>query len=212
LEAIHVPASNPQFQSIDGILFSKNGSRLIRYPSSKLGIAYSIPTGVEIIGSDAFSSARFLQTFVIPSSVHTIETHAFFDCRELLSLVIPDTVLTIELYAFRDCFQLSSVILGTGLSEIESYVFNNCYSLRSIIIPHTITRIGYGAFYDCNQLETVYLMRPSSLGITAGSLYMFQNTRTTLVIYVVDKDSETAYRGGTYWSSFASIIQYVPSA
>lgn len=212
LVAIHVPDSNPQFQSIEGVLFSKDGRKLVRYPSSKSGITYAIPSSVEIVGADAFSSAQFLQSFSLPSSVHTIETHAFFDCQELLSVVIPDTVLTIELYAFRDCIQLASVLIGMGLSVIESYVFNNCYSLQSIVIPHTITRIGYGAFYDCNQLETVYLMRPSSLGITAGSLFMFQYTRTTLVIYVVDEDSETAYKSDSYWLTYASKIQYVPSA
>jgi hypothetical protein len=41
LISITVDASNPNYSSVAGVLFDKNGSTLIKYPGAKVGTSYS---------------------------------------------------------------------------------------------------------------------------------------------------------------------------
>jgi len=54
LMAINIPVDNPNYVSVDGILFNKNMTVLIQYPEGKSEEDYSIPDSVTTIGSSAF--------------------------------------------------------------------------------------------------------------------------------------------------------------
>lgn len=71
LEAINVSSENATYSSVDGVLFSKNGTELIYYPATKV-TAYTIPDGVKTIKENAFLFSN-VDTFVIPKSVTVIE-------------------------------------------------------------------------------------------------------------------------------------------
>jgi uncharacterized repeat protein (TIGR02543 family) len=204
LEAITVDLENHYFESIDGILFSKDLLTLIRYPQAKSGTSYVIPNYVETIAEDAFSSANNLTSIDIGTGVKTIKSHAFFRTSNITSIHIPDQVTTIELYAFRQSYALSSVILGSGLTQISSYMFEGCISLETIIIPNNIMMIGYGAFYDCNNLKEVFIRNTSIINPVTGGLFMFTNTHNTLKIYFADATSLNYYKTAPVWLSYAS--------
>src|SRR5208283_2585232 len=53
LPAITVAAGNPAFTSVDGVLFNKNETTLLVYPTALAG-SYAIPSGVMTIGTNAF--------------------------------------------------------------------------------------------------------------------------------------------------------------
>lgn len=73
---------NPYFKTIDGNIFSKDGTVLIRYAIGKKDTSYVIPNGVTTIGFAAFESATSLKNITIPESVTLIEDSAFYlvDC------------------------------------------------------------------------------------------------------------------------------------
>ncbi len=54
-----VEEGSQYFKAIDGVLFTKDGKRLIQYPTSKLGNTYVIPEGVEYLDQMAFSRAGY---------------------------------------------------------------------------------------------------------------------------------------------------------
>jgi len=54
--AFVVSEENSNYKSIDGILFSKDGATLIRYPEKKVGASYYIPDFVKYIEEEAFRS------------------------------------------------------------------------------------------------------------------------------------------------------------
>ena len=81
LEAIEVDEENPSFKTIDGVLISKDGTRLYCYPIGKQQEAYSIPEDVEWIGANAFEGSHNLTTLTIPSGVTYIGECAFADCN-----------------------------------------------------------------------------------------------------------------------------------
>ena len=67
-----VDAKNPNFQAIDGVLFTKtNPITLKEYPRAKTGTSYVIPNGTEKIQDYAFFDAA-ITNITIPASVITI--------------------------------------------------------------------------------------------------------------------------------------------
>ena len=105
LETINVANNNPQYCSINGVLFSKKKDILKAFPMGRKG-SYTIPNGVKIIGCGAFSGSEGLTTIICPNSITTIETVAFSDCK-ISSLTLPYSLETIELNAFCGCTNLN---------------------------------------------------------------------------------------------------------
>jgi hypothetical protein len=103
LASISVDSANPNYQSIDGALYSKDGKTLIAYPAGKSGSAYVIPSSVTAIGDYAFAGCAGLTSVTIPDSVKTIGDHTFEDCAALTSVTIPSSVTSIGYDAFYGC-------------------------------------------------------------------------------------------------------------
>jgi len=109
LEAINVDENNPNFASIDGVLFDKTKATIMIYPIQKKG-AFVIPNSVNSIGMGTFSGCKGLTSISIPNSVTSIGSQAFYSCSELTSVSIPASVTTIGQSAFRYCNKLEQII------------------------------------------------------------------------------------------------------
>lgn len=73
-KAVDVDENNQYYKDIDGVLFSKDGTRLVCYPSNKPGREYEIPEGVTKIDELAFYSYTgvekdYLKVITIPDSL-----------------------------------------------------------------------------------------------------------------------------------------------
>ena len=75
ISSVTVDNSNPNYSSLDGIMYDKNKTKLILYPPKKTGASFEIPNTVTTIGSYAFQGGGggYLNTLKIPSSVNYIE-------------------------------------------------------------------------------------------------------------------------------------------
>ena len=103
LQSIHTIGENLYYTSIDGILFSKDKSIIIRVPEGKDISEYKVPNNVKMIGDWAFCDSSSLQSIKMPNSVTTIGNSAFYECESLQSIDIPNSVTTIEDNAFYGC-------------------------------------------------------------------------------------------------------------
>ncbi|WP_235324230.1 leucine-rich repeat protein [Anaeromassilibacillus senegalensis] len=102
LTNISVDAGNPNYKSIDGVLFDKNGSTLIQYPAGKDEAVYHIPSGVTSIGDWAFYFCESLTSITIPSSVTSIGSGVFCGCYVLTRLTFSGNAPSIDYDAFLD--------------------------------------------------------------------------------------------------------------
>ena len=155
LTSINVSDNNKNYSSIDGVLFNKDKTEIIKYPAKKKETSYDIPNDVTYIGDYAFEDCSSLTNITIPNSVTRIRYNAFENCRNLTSITIPDTVTEIGSYAFYKCSSLTNITIPNSVTSIENQTFFSCENLTSITIPNSITSIGDRAFYECSSLTSI---------------------------------------------------------
>ena len=86
LQEIQVAKDNPNFSSLNGVLYSKKQDTLVIYPAAKTDAAYTIPGGVTSVAMYAFSENPYLETLAIPNSLIKVGDSAFFNCKNLRSV------------------------------------------------------------------------------------------------------------------------------
>ena len=77
LAVIEVSEDNQNFASIDGVLFTKDCSKLLIYPQGKKGKQYIVPNGVATIAEYSFNEVSELDSIEFPGSLMEIESSAF---------------------------------------------------------------------------------------------------------------------------------------
>ena len=126
LTSINVSENNKDYSSIDGILFNKDKTLLIRYPQSSEITEYIVPNSVICIEDDAFSDCSSLTSVTILDSVTVIRYGAFFGCSSLESITIPDGVSTIDNSTFCNCTNLESITIENPKCEIFDALLTIC--------------------------------------------------------------------------------------
>ena len=102
LECFSVAPNNDVFAVKNGVLFNKDFSKIICYPSAIDQNTYTVPEGVKEIGAGTFTFCDCLTEIVIPDGVTGIGQGAFRHCKNLKSIRIPDSVTEIKKNAFWD--------------------------------------------------------------------------------------------------------------
>lgn len=156
LESVTVDPQNPVYIAEDGVLFSKDKSKLIYFPQGRTG-KYDIPQNTTTIGLNAFQQSS-LNAVNVPNSVKEIQWGAFMSCKNLSSIIIPEKITEISVSAFSGCSSLEEVTLPAELKIIADLAFFNCSSLKSITIPDKVTNIYSSAFYNCKSLASVKIL------------------------------------------------------
>lgn len=152
--AITVDANNESFFSENGVLYTADKTRLIRYPSAMTETEYHIPDTVTVIDSAAFYNNRNLQSVEIPNTVTEIGDSAFAFCRGLVSIEIPDSVEKVGDSAFESCSSLTSATLGKEIRVIPVWMFKLATKLKTVSFGAGVQEINEAAFRDC-PIETV---------------------------------------------------------
>ena len=154
LENIYVVAENSYLKSVDGVLYSKDGNTLLRYPIGRNVSHFSIPEGVLAIGNRAFYQSS-IKTFSLPNTLERIESYAFSNCRNITSIEIPESVTVMDDGAFDSCNGLYEVKMSPNVKELKSHVFGFCVNLRTFMIGSYIEKISEYAFSNCKSLQSI---------------------------------------------------------
>ncbi|MDB4406718.1 leucine-rich repeat domain-containing protein, partial [Akkermansiaceae bacterium] len=202
LTAIVVGAGNVTYMAVNGVLFNKEKTVLLTYPSAKTGDNYAIPNLVSSIGEGAFEKCTSLTSITIPDSITSIGEFAFWGCASLPSITIPDSVTSIGDDAFGDCASLTSITIPDSVTSIGYGTFWNCTSLTSITIPNGVTSIGEFAFWGCSSLASITI--PD--GITSVGAGAFSYCTSLTSITIPDSVTSIGYEAFYRCPSLTSII------
>lgn len=119
---IDVDADNEVYKSVNGLLYSKDGS-----------IFHFCP--------------RALREAEVQEGVTTIDDYAFFMCFKLEKVKLPSTLKTVKSNAFHYDEEITEMVLPEGLERIEQGAF---WHMEKWLpkIPSTVTYIGSHAFAE----------------------------------------------------------------
>lgn len=198
LQSITVDEDNPVFSSVDGVLFNKDKTEIIKYPPQKVLDEYVIPSTVTTIGSMCFAGNQ-LQSVVIPDSVKEIGWFFLWECHAITKINIPSSVESIG----------GNFILGSTVSEITVDSANTNYcaidkvlfsadkktlivfppknEIEKYIIPDGTEIITSDAFYGSGIKEIVI---PESVIQMSGAL---SNCRNLISAEVPNKVTDISY-------------------
>jgi hypothetical protein len=158
IERYSVDAANPSYSSSeDGVLFSKDGTSLIAYPSAKPSRTYVIPNTVTNIGASAFTSANTLRIVYIPANVQTFDNRSFQYAYGLYHIVIEDGAGDLTEGTFYSISNLKTALFLDRDIVLGSDIFG-IYSATNE--KSTVTIYGYNGstvqtYADANDHEFV---------------------------------------------------------
>ena len=194
LNSISVDENNQSYKSIDGNLYTKDGTTLIKYAIGKTTTLFAIPNNVTNIGDWAFSHCSSLTSITISNSITSIGNSAFSHCSSLTSIIIPDGVMSIGKGAFQNCSRLTSITVGNSVTSIGMSAFQGCSSLTSITIPNNVTSIDYGVFSGCSSLTSVTIGN-SVTSIGDESFYECTSLTSVIIPNSVTSIGDSAFLG-----------------
>lgn len=112
-ERIEVDEGNAVYASLDGALYSKDLSRVIRVPALACG-TYSVPESVVEIGACAFEACN-VSRVRIPASVQSIGEYAFLCCEKLQEVTFAENSALVEIGC---CAFDYAVVLPNGVRRL----------------------------------------------------------------------------------------------
>ena len=162
---------------VDGVIFSADGSTLIKFPTDKFYKEYIIPEGTKIIGKKAFAEA-WVEKVTLPTTLTHINDSAFYNGPSDFIITGKFPIIGNHIFglATQRCFEVSEgnpfcqvsengfvyskdgkivhiapgVIVGylEDIEIIDRYAFQDCYFRSGIYIPGSVHLIREHAFDD----------------------------------------------------------------
>ncbi|MDY0276709.1 MAG: leucine-rich repeat protein [Acholeplasma sp.] len=212
LLTIEVNPLNEAYTSINGVLYDKIISTLIKYPRLKHDETFIVPSTVETILGFSFYSSRYLVDVYIPSITHTIGNYAFSSSNRLQHVFFnEDSMLeNINYAAFESVKSLTNFQIPENVKQIGMYAFSGTDSITSLHIPSSISSINPYAFIKMSNLESISVS-PDNLNYQSIDGALYNKDMSTLILFPaknhissinisddVENISEYAFFGTTY--------------
>ena len=193
LATIEASGQNVNYTTLDGVLFNKEKTELIRCPAAKTGAHYTIPNSVNSIGDSALEGCENLKSITIPDSVTGIAINAFNFCSNLAAIEVNgqnmnytaiDGVLLnkekTELIEYPKAKKGTNYMVPDSVTSIGKSALAGCKNLTRITIPESVHSIGEGAFNFSGNLTSITL--PEGLTTIPDIAFAFCSNLTSITI------------------------------
>ena len=151
VEEVNISPDNPYFSSYNGVLYSKDFSSLVTFPTG-LENAPAFAAGLKKIKYNAFRSCA-ITNITLPEGLEEIESSAFYDCKYLTTVYLPGSLNKFGAGIFSIAAVNELHYAGT-MAQFEAIEkptyglwYSSCWNLHAVIctdgdIPITPTN-GY---------------------------------------------------------------------
>lgn len=166
MRAITAAEDNPYLISVDGILFTRDMTVLLRYPPARSGASYSVPESVTEIGPDGFGGCRELREVALPEGLSAIGDRAFNGCERLAGIALPESLTSLGGSAFGGCRALTEIRIPAALTRIGDNAFQNCAGVTAFTVDE-----GNPSYYAADGVlfrwkDNVLVQFPNGSGLT----------------------------------------------
>lgn len=153
LESITVANGNTAYQSVDGVLYTADGTTLIQYPQNKADTSYRMIDTATKIEFLAFNYTQNLKTIDF-NNVTTVADKGVYGNKALEEIILPK-VTTIGARAFSGNKAVTSLTLQTVPVSVGENAFSSCTSLANVTLPDEMTELTKGMFAECTELKSI---------------------------------------------------------
>ena len=222
---------NANFTVVDGVLYTKDMTRLVCFPLASPKTAYDIPASVTVIDNMAFAHAYNLTEINMTDNVRWIGYSVFRGCTGLTSLVLSDGITHMGPSTFAFCSNLTYVHLPASLDTLSNATFYEVPALTEVTVPRNVKfiddfafagsraikniyfednsclqAIGLRSFEDCASLETFDM--PNSVTEIDGEIFGYCTSLKSVHL----SDNLTTMGGATFYGCSSLLECYIPSS
>lgn len=181
LEKIIVDAENKVYTSDDlGVLYSKDKSELIKFPTCNTALDYTTPESTLTIKDSAFKNNDNI-TKIVLTNVTTVEDSAFEECSRLSKIDLGKNVSYIGNSAFAQTLSLSELTLSDNIEFVgDNVLLNSSYS--KLIVPATVENIPE-TFYSKNTLANISVDTQNKIYSSDEKGVLYNKDKSELIKY-----------------------------
>ncbi len=199
LVSINVDNANTILKSIEGVLYSKNGTTLIEYPDGKTDTSFSIPSGVTTLEAQWVWGNSFLARLTVPASVTSIG-YGYLNKRSTLGsyLIFEGNSSITSMngdYAFKNIYcGTANSVLSTWANNLSkptvcqtqtpSFTLSSSTltgSVNATLSGYTISSITGADNFSISPTLISGLSFNTTTGLISGSPYQSTTSRTYTV-------------------------------
>ena len=162
LSHVEVDADNPNYETVNGVLYTKDHTHLVLFPGRMdIGGSYAVLEGTQVIDDFALSYTH-LSSITLPSTLLSIGTGGMMGNEFLTSIDLPDGLTTIRDRAFAGCTKLNNIVIPDSLQVangfddvgVETLVFGTqikemkTYSWQERQTPRLVVRGGVNGLFE----------------------------------------------------------------
>ncbi len=156
LRRISISSKNKNFKSVDGIVFTKDGEKIVAIPKDFRGTV-TIPAGTKKLSSEEWRNLKKAERVSVASDhpvmvkeggiIYNKEfTKIYYGRPTSKNYEMKNTVKVIEVAAFEGCENLESVKFSSKVTDIAYATFAGCAALETVTLPKGLVSIGEAAF------------------------------------------------------------------
>lgn len=108
VEYFDISPNNPYFCTVDGVMFSKDMSKLYYFPLGKNVTKYFIPDSVTTLGTSSFGRCKTLTDIYVPATVTTVESTMFGNANH--PMIHTPTGSAMEQYCIENKIQYDNIM------------------------------------------------------------------------------------------------------
>ena len=163
LASISVGSANAYFTSVDGVLYTKDMTAIVKYPAAKTEQSYALPDSVSLMWDGAFLYADSLREITVGENNQRFSSvnGCLFDKQGTTLYVCPSNLESLE--------------IPEGLSFITRYAFSGD-GLKEVVFPKGSDPFVYtNAFYNCGSLDKIVIRDGSDVFFEPSSVVYTDN-------------------------------------
>lgn len=190
IEAFTFP-ENAAFSAADGVAFTFDGGKLLKYPSGKTTASYRIPDGVTSVAASAFADNENLNSLTISPAVISFEAEpekVFANTNALKEIEVESgnkafasvdgllvNALARELMFFPPAYDRQYLTVdGSVVESVPMAFFSRATSLKRVVFTEGVKRIGYRAFRQATadiSIPIEYIQLPTTIETIDGEAF-----------------------------------------
>ena len=151
---IHFESHSPYYKVVDDVLYNKDQTKIVCYPSWKAIGEVKLPESVITLERGAFSGCSEM-TSINLHNVNIINKSCFTNCSSLKSVYCSDLITYIGEWAFAYCSSLEKVSVFKG-TIVDNNAFSNCPAKLEVRNERTNYVIESENLYTLKSMQKAY--------------------------------------------------------